>query len=117
MNAHYWALVDLPAATTSSSLKSADDTIERHFRCLEALQQNTEQPVFVSKLSFADLKAPFSSVFDQLFVDVFLERKSHTAGFQPVTVVPSKNGKSRVVTSQLNPQPHWWRIQLRCYYL
>ena len=43
--------MDLPAAATSCSLKSVFDTIERHFRCLEALQQNTEQPVFVSMLT------------------------------------------------------------------
>ena len=51
VDAHFRALMDLPAATTSSLLKSVFDTIERHFRCLEALQQNTEQPVFVSMLT------------------------------------------------------------------
>ena len=51
IDAHYRALVELPAASTSSSLKSVFDTIEKHFRCLEALHQNTEQPVFVSMLT------------------------------------------------------------------
>ena len=51
IDAHNQALMDLPAASTSSSLKSVFDTIEKHFRCLEALQQNTEQPVFVSMLT------------------------------------------------------------------
>ena len=50
-DAHYQALKDLPAATTSSLLKSVFDTTERHFRCLEVLQQNIEQPVFVSMLT------------------------------------------------------------------
>ena len=51
IDAHYRALMELPAASTSCSLKSVSDTIEKHFRCLEALQQNTEQPVFVSMLT------------------------------------------------------------------
>ena len=51
IDAHYRALMELPAASTSSSLKSVFETIEKHFRCLEALQQNTEEPVFVSMLT------------------------------------------------------------------
>ena len=51
IDAHYRALMELPAASSSSSLKSVFDNIEKHFRCLEALQQNIEQPVFVSMLT------------------------------------------------------------------
>ena len=48
---HYNKLINLqPATTKTSSLRSLLDTVERHLRSLEVLDQNINQDVFVSML-------------------------------------------------------------------
>ena len=52
VNAHYVALMDLPACTNkTASLKKLYDGIEKHLRSLQALGQDVDQLVFVTMIT------------------------------------------------------------------
>ena len=52
VNSHYTQLINMkPAVNTTKGLRALYDNFERHFRSLEALQQDTNQDVFVSMMT------------------------------------------------------------------
>ena len=52
VNSHYTQLINMkPAVNTTKGLRDLYDNFERHFRSLEAMQQDTNQDVFVSMMT------------------------------------------------------------------
>ncbi|XP_065191904.1 uncharacterized protein LOC135822994 [Sycon ciliatum] len=52
VNAHHVALMETPPATNKpSSLRKLYDTVELHLRSLNALEEDTDQPIFISLMT------------------------------------------------------------------